>query len=214
MSEQVRREVGELVEGFGPPSPGLASRAVAGLPDRPVRSAPRWAVAAAAVLAIATGALLWTARSIPHHATAPAGVTAPGTTRATDPAGARVAVRAAVTDVQPVLLPAAIGADWRADVTTSADGFRVRYTDPADAARSVTVAVGTPDLSGFGTLTYPAFHGDQRSLYASKGQTLILVWHEPGVYDHVDRFYPGVPYEVTATGFTDADFWQIANSLR
>jgi hypothetical protein len=105
-------------------------------------------------------------------------------------------------------------ADWRVDVTTSADGFRFRYTDPADAARSVTVAIGTPDLTAFATLTYPAFHGDQRSLYASRGQTLMLVWHEPGIYDHVDRSHPGVPYELTATGFTDAEFWRIANSLR
>jgi hypothetical protein len=122
-------------------------------------------------------------------------------------------VRAAVRAVRPVLLPAAIGADWRADVTTSADGFQVRYTDPADAQRTVTVAIGAPDLAGFATLTYPAFHGDERSLYATKGQTLILVWHQPGVYDHVDRSYPGVPYELTTTGFTDVEFWQVANSL-
>ena len=68
MSDRVKREVRELVEGFGPPGPGLAARAVAGLPDRPRRAPALWTVAAAAALAIATvGLLIWTARGAAHR---------------------------------------------------------------------------------------------------------------------------------------------------
>jgi hypothetical protein len=112
-------------------------------------------------------------------------------------------VRAAVPASQPVLLPAAIAPNWRAEVVTSAGGFRVRYTDPNDATRSVTIGTGPADLAGFATLTYPAFHGDHSSIYATRDQTLILVWRQSGV-----------SYQLEATGLSDSEFWQIANSLR
>jgi hypothetical protein len=41
-----------------------------------------------------------------------------------------------------------------------------------------------------------------------------LMWREPGTYVHTDPSYPGIPYFVDASGITDADFWQLANSLR
>jgi hypothetical protein len=192
VSERVRREVRELVEGFGAPRPGLAARAAAGLPDRPGRTAPRWAAVAAAALAVTAGLVLWTARGVPHQP-------AEGTM---DPAQARAAVRAAVPASRPVLLPAAMAPTWSAEVTASAGGFRVRYTDPNDATRSVTVATGAADLGGFATLSYPAFHGDRASIYATKDQTLILVWQQAGV-----------SYQLVTTGLGDAEFWQIANSL-
>jgi hypothetical protein len=69
VSDQLRDEVRELVEGFGPPSPGLSARAVAGLPDRRHRRTgpARWAVPAAALVAIAASALLvWTVRTARH----------------------------------------------------------------------------------------------------------------------------------------------------
>jgi hypothetical protein len=375
MSERVRREVRQLVDGFGPPSPGLAARAVAGLPDRPGRTGPRWAVAAAAVLAIAVaGLLLWTAHGPSRPASRAAagvaelqrrplaavpladpacrvqarpgavarqsgpvtyvsqpgvpldglmtiqvpgkadtsstiGVTAgprvsgpvlvrghrldgagtlslaptpavggprqselaldagprtrswdvsiaastPGcyaiqfdgagfseqavvllyppaaggqlggrpTPQTMGPSQARAAVAAAVTASRPVLLPGAIGADWRAEVTTAPDGFSVRYSDPATGTRSVVVGivVANPPLpTGATTQSHPAFRGDGRSLYqvadsADPRSARILLWREPGTYDHADPSYPGVPYELAATGLTDAEFWQIASSL-
>jgi hypothetical protein len=370
MSERVRREVRELVDGFGPPSPGLAARAVAGLPDRPRRTGSRWAVAAAAALAIATGLVLWTAHGAARQVgTTPAGVAelqrrpvasvplagpacqvderhasvvqqaanvtylsrpgavmdglmaiqlvnkadtsstigvtagprvsgpvlvrgrrvdglgtlslglapsvptqgavtldagalparwdlrieagaagcyaiqfdgarfseqavfllyppGPGlqpsggaTPQTMSPVQAGLAVRAAVGAAR-VVLPAAIGADWRAEVVTAQDSFSVRYTDPT-GTRSVVVGVGVgnPPLPTASTAqTSPAFHGDQRSLYqvndsADPRSARILEWREPGAYDHADPSYPGVPYELTATGLTDAELWQIANSI-
>jgi hypothetical protein len=363
MSERIRREVRELVDGFGPPGPGLAARAVAGLPDRPRRTGSRWAVAAAAALAVATGVLLWTAhRAAQPVVTAPASVAelqrrplaagqaaglacrevqrnadvvrpteavtyvsgpvpmeammtvqivskadtsstigvaagprvsgpvlvrarrldgpgtlslalapaspaggelalavgpprhwdvriqasaagcyaiqfdnarfseqavvlvyspagGPPTPETMSPAQARVAVRAAVTAAR-VVLPGAIGADWRAEVITAQDGFSVRYTDQT-GARSVLVSIvnANPPLpTDRTTQTRPAFHGDQLSLYQVNDGTdprssRILLWHEAGTYDHTDPSYPGVPYELTTTGLTDAELWQIASSL-
>ena len=45
------------------------------------------------------------------------------------------------------------------------------------------------------------------------GTTRILLWHQPGVYDHADPSYPGVPYELTTTNLSEAEFQQIADSL-
>lgn len=240
MSERVRREVRELVNGFGPPSPGLASRAVAGLPDRPARAGTRWAVAVGVVLAIATvGLLLWTARGVaPRSAPAshpsPTAIiktptTAPQPTplptpQPGNPSQTSAAVRAAVTGAQPILLPSAVvGADWRAQVTTSSDSFTVRYTDPT-GTRQVILGEGrenapNPALpTAKTTQTHPGFHGDRLSLYQVNDSSdphspRILMWHEPGTYDQSDPSYPGVPYSIGATGLTDAEFWQLANSL-
>jgi hypothetical protein len=76
VSDQVRREIRELVESFGPPRPGLAARAVAGLPDRRGRrGVARWAVPAAALVTIAASALLvWTVRTARTNGTLPASV--------------------------------------------------------------------------------------------------------------------------------------------
>jgi hypothetical protein len=370
MSEQVRREVRELVDAFGPPGPGLAALAVAGLPDRGRRTAPRWAVAAAAALVAATGLVFWAAHgaasrvgtapagvgdlerrplaAIPlippaclvdgHRAkvvllsggvqfvsgsrvpmdrmmtvefayqdpdtisvTAGAGVSGPvvvrgrrldgsGTMwlalapasptkselalvagpqrhwdvtiqgsvagcysiqfdgagfseqavvslfpvvgprivlppgswpalRKVQPGQVRATVGAAGTGVGPVLLPSAAGANWEAEVTTGAAGFVVRYTDPT-GTRSVVVEVPSadPPPGARQAQVQPAFRGDARSVYlvansSDPHDSRFLLWHEPGTYDRVDPAYPGVPYELSATGLTDAEFWQIADSL-
>ena len=147
------------------------------------------------------------------------------TPQATSPAGASTAVRATITGAQPVLLPSAIvGAGWQAHVTTTSDSFLVTYAD-LSGARTVTVGAGrdnapNPPLPGARTTqATPSFHGDQHSMYQvnDSGSPLsprILIWREPGTYDHADPSYPGIPYFVAATGITDAEFWQLANSLR
>ena len=237
MNEQLRREVRDLVEDFGPPRPGLASLAVAGLPDRRARKGGRWALAVAVMLAFAaTGLLIWAGRgayqrSVPAtqpSSTAVVPTLAPTprpTPQSTSPAEASAAVRATVTGAQPVLLPSAIvGAGWQAHVTTTSDSFIVTYVDPS-GGHTVTVGEGrdnapNPPLpSARTTQTTPSFHGDRRSLYQvnDSGDSLssrILIWREPGRYDHADPSYPGIPYFVSASGITDAEFWLLANSLR
>jgi hypothetical protein len=145
--------------------------------------------------------------------------------QATSPAGARAAVHATVTGAQPVLLPSAIvDAGWKSRVTTTSDSFLVTYTD-LSGARTVTVGEGwqyepnPPPPSATTTRTAPSFHGDRHSMYqvsdsANPLSPRMLMWREPGTYVHTDPSYPGIPYFVDASGITDADFWQLAHSLR
>jgi len=359
MSDQVRREIRELVEGFGPPRPGLAAGAVAGLPDRRQQTrAARLAFSAAAVLVIAATLLLvWTVRNARPVTRSPAGVTelqrrplaqvpltgpacqvdgrrahvvettagvtyvsassaldgqmtiqvvwkpavastvgvtagprvsgpvlvrahrldGAGTTRlgrapaaappgrselvldvsprtrhwdvavqasapgcyaiqfdgagfseqavlllyssagglvaggsTMSPAQADAAVRAEATGVSPVLLPrAVVGADWRAAVETTRDGFSVEYDDPT-VTRRVVVSTGGGPLPADATVeqAHPPFRGDPGSQYrvsdADPRGGRILTWHETG---------SGAAYTVSATGLTDAEFWQLAGSL-
>jgi len=126
------------------------------------------------------------------------------------PAQAEAVVRAA-TGVRPVLVPTAIvGPDWRAAVTTSHDGFSVEYDDPT-AQRSVFLNVGGGPLPSGATVeqTPPRFRGDPGARYqasdADPRGARILTWREPG---------SGVAYALGARGLTDAEFWQLAGSLR
>jgi hypothetical protein len=150
----------------------------------------------------------------------------PGPTPAVmTPTDAATTVRASVTSISPVLLPTAgVGSNWRAQVTTGLMGrdyFSVTYTDPS-GSRAVTVAAAQANLplpTARGTQSHPAFHGDQRSLYqvsdsSDPRSARILMWREPGTSPHPDPSYPGVDYFVAATGLTDDEFWQLANSLR
>lgn len=127
-------------------------------------------------------------------------------------------VRARVTSVQPALLPTAVvGPDWQAQVTAASDSFTVSYTD-----RLVTVATSraNPALpTDRTTQMHPSFHGDRRSLYQVNDSSdlrspRLLMWREPGTSTHPDPSYPGVDYFIGSTGLTDAEFWQLANSLR
>ncbi len=144
------------------------------------------------------------------------------TPRIMSPGEAAAKVRAEVTSVQPVLLPTAVvGPDWRAQVTTASDSFSVSYSDP-DGTRQVavaTISANPPPPTDRRTQTHPSFHGDRRSLYqvndsSDPRSSRFLMWREPGTSTHPDPSYPGVDYFVSSTGLTDAEFWQLANSLR
>ena len=161
----------------------------------------------------------------PSAVVPPLAATPRPTPQTTSPADASAAVRATVTGAQPVLLPSAIvGAGWWARVSTTSDSFLVTYTDPS-GARTVTVGEGrehdpNPALPAARTTqTFPSFHGDRRSWYQvnDSGDPLsprVLIWREPGTYDKTDPSYPGIPYSVSASGISDAEFWQLANSVR
>ena len=40
------------------------------------------------------------------------------------------------------------------------------------------------------------------------------MWSEPGTMTNPELAGPGVPYFLSASGLTDSEFWQVANSLR
>src|SRR5262249_53481381 len=126
------------------------------------------------------------------------------------PAQAEAVVRTA-TGVRPVLVPTAmVGPDWRAAVTTSHDGFSVEYDDPtAQRSGVLNVGGGAAPPGGRGGQNPPPVRGDPGARYqasdADPRGARILTWREPG---------SGVAYALGARGLTDAEFWQLAGSLR
>lgn len=134
------------------------------------------------------------------------------------PNDAAQVIRTTVTGARPLLIPNAIADDWKAEVTASASAFTATYRSP-DGAKAVTLAIaaGNPPLpTAQTTQTHPSFHGDANSLYQVMDGTVArsdrqLLWIETGTWSVPGP--KGVPYCLTANGLTDAEFWQIANSL-
>jgi hypothetical protein len=119
-----------------------------------------------------------------------------------------------VTGVDPILLPRAIETDWSSRVNAAANTFDIVYSAP-DGIRSVTLAVLVPDPTPVDGQSLPRFRGDEHSVYEviderDPGERR-LIWTEPGQWAPEDR--GGVPYTLSAVGLTEAEFWQIANSL-
>jgi hypothetical protein len=140
------------------------------------------------------------------------------------------AVRARVTLTRPVLLPAYLPA-WVYDATVdaTADGFTVDYkSDERDKSISFGIVVPTPGIGGANASdTFVKFRGALPTKAARAGYAEYfvydtkdplsdrwLLWMEPGTMANPMLAGPGVPYFLFATGLTDAEFWQVANSLR
>lgn len=135
-------------------------------------------------------------------------------------AAANALIRATVTAANPLLLPSSVPANWSAVVTNlSSSFFTVTYTS-RDGAEEVDFAIivpnpGTPGPQG--SQAYPRFHGDKYSLYQVLDTTQpttarFLMWKEPGTWAEPNGL-PGVPYALSTTGLTEAEFWATANTL-
>lgn len=142
---------------------------------------------------------------------------------------AAATVRSMVDGVHPVLLPAAIPADWDATVSVSSGGFSIRYqSDLRDRSIEFGSEVPNPPPGGSnGRDTHVLFRHSlplkfmkagyaEYYVYDAKDPTSTrwLMWIEPGAMTHPEIAGPGVPYFLSSTGLTDAEFWQVANSLR
>ena len=127
----------------------------------------------------------------------------------------------------PILLPAAIPADWTPQVSTSATNFSVTYTAP-DGIESVSLSIAIPNppepLANTTQRTL-TFRRDPKAFYQAQDGTAatadrFLIWNEPGVWAADDPSTPqphpsrSVPYYLSSQGLTDSQFWAIANSLR
>jgi len=129
-------------------------------------------------------------------------------------------IRATVTGAHPLLLPTTIPSNWSAVVTNLGPSFfTVTYTSP-NGAKEVELAIVVPNPpppGAHGSQSNPRFHGDRHSLYQVADKTTstsprFLIWNEPGTWSEPNGL-PGVPYMLSTTGLTDAEFWAIANSL-
>ncbi len=96
--------------------------------------------------------------------------------------------------------------------------FSVNFHEPsAPKGVSLAIAAATPRPTGeHGVDTSPNFHGDQASVYQVADSTdptsaRGLLWTESGPWSGWSK--PGVPYGLGGFGLTDAEFWELANSL-
>jgi hypothetical protein len=172
---------------------------------------------------------------LPPGATTVPHVTSPGTGTGgylgtMTPEQAVAAVRATVVNTRPLLLPSTSPA-WAYDVRVTATGdfFNLQYaSDLRDKSLELGIVVPNPPPgSASSSDTQVAF----RHAIAIKGTTSKapaeyfvydtsnplserwLMWVEPGSSSSTMFPPPGVPYFLSASGLTDQEFWQVANSL-
>ena len=129
-------------------------------------------------------------------------------------------VRQVVTGVNPRLLPSFVPSGLTATVRASGGDYTVTYTDDLHT-RSVSLIITQPNPppAPNGRISMIQFRG-ARAGYSVTDTTAalsarVLFWTEPGSVDPSSpyRGAGGVPYTLSAEGITEAEFFQIANSL-
>ena len=145
-------------------------------------------------------------------------------------AEATAVVRQMVTDTRPVLVPSYIPpAIFDATVSVTADSFSIRYqSDLRDKEIDFGIVVPNPPPGGTNSrdtkvrfrhalpmkTTAPGFAEYFVFDATAPDSARWLMWMEPGTMSNPGVAGQGVPYFLSADGFTDAEFWQVANSLR
>jgi hypothetical protein len=145
------------------------------------------------------------------------------------PAQAATKVRDLVKNTQPVLLPAYVPSFvYDAAVNATADTFSIRYqSDERDRSIDFGIVVPNPPVTATGSDRFVKFRHALPTKAARSGYAEYyvynpsdptsarwLLWIEPGTMQSPELAGAGVPYFLSATGMTDAEFWQVANSLR
>ena len=124
-------------------------------------------------------------------------------------------VRQTVTDPNPVLLPRTIPAGFHAELYDDAGSFSVTYAGGDGRFIQFSIVVSNPPpMSPSGRQLQPIFHGVRADYQVDNAivpsAQRWLMWNEPGTpYDGM----PGVPYLLRTDGFTETEFWTIANSI-
>jgi hypothetical protein len=136
----------------------------------------------------------------------------------TDARGAVAIVRARVTGVSPRLLPTAIPAGMEVTVGWAGPGgYSLQYTDDLHTHTIVVITDMPMGMNGpHQSMRTLRFRG-RDATYQVFDTTVptsrrILYWMEPGT--QVNGPTVGqVPYYFSASGFTEAEFFQLADSL-
>jgi hypothetical protein len=124
-------------------------------------------------------------------------------------------VRQTVTEPHPVVLPRAIPSGFRAELYDDAGFFSVTYIAGDGRFIQFSIVVPNPPPGSANVRqSQPMFHG-VRADYQVDDATLPagprwLMWNESGT-PYVGM--PGVPYFLRTDGFTETEFWTIANSI-
>ena len=146
------------------------------------------------------------------------------------PDQAATTIRSTVKNTQPVILPTSLpGGPYDATVRADADGFNIDYqSDLRDKRISFGIVVANPPPGGPGSSdTRVKFRNAIPLKYSQPGYAQYfvydptaplsnrwLMWIEPGTMTNAQIAGPGVPYFLSASGLTDQEFWQVANSLK
>ena len=124
-------------------------------------------------------------------------------------------VRRTVTDVHPVVLPTAIPSGFQAQLYDDAGFFSVSYL--AADGRKIMFSILVPNPApGTGNARHsrPAYRGVTADYHVDDATLPTsprwLMWNEPGT---ALGGQPGVPYFLTTDGLSEAQFWQVANSI-
>jgi hypothetical protein len=124
-------------------------------------------------------------------------------------------VRQTVTNPNPVLLPRSVPSAFHAELYDDAGSFSVTYAGGDGRFIQFSIVVSNlPPISPSGRQLQPLFHGVRADYQVDN--TIVpsaqrwLMWNELGTpYDGM----PGVPYLLRTDGFTETEFWAIANSI-
>jgi hypothetical protein len=126
-------------------------------------------------------------------------------------------IRQTVTNVHPVLLPGTIPAGFQAELYDDDGSFSVTYRAADGRKILFGIAVVDPGIGDPNVVrqSYPTFRGVRVNIYQVNDARVAtsnrwLSWTEPGSAPSLPA---GVPYIMTTEGFTEAQFWQIANSI-
>ena len=137
------------------------------------------------------------------------------------PPAAATYIRQTVTATRPVLLPTSLPSGMEAtSMEAASDSFSVQYqSDQRDKNIMLGIVVANPPPSPgkfsdarvkFRGVTAEYFVYDSTSPLSQRW----LMWNEPGTSPTQLTKAPGVPYFLSTDGLTDAEFWQLANSLK
>lgn len=127
------------------------------------------------------------------------------------PAEAAALIGHTVLNVDPLLVPGAIGDDYQAVLLADANAFVVDYMS---STRHATVELAllplVPNQGATAHLGRRTFRGVPATYQVDGAPPTAprwLLWTEPGATR-------GVPYSLLSDGLTESEFWQMANSLR
>jgi hypothetical protein len=131
-----------------------------------------------------------------------------------------VAALLASVDAKPVLLPT-MDESWTADVAARANTFTVTYTSDRGKQVRLAIEIANPGPgTAHVTQRQLSFRGDPKVTYQVDDATVPtshrwILWREPGTWQDAGepQWTGGPPYDLSADGLTDAEFWAIANSL-
>ena len=139
-------------------------------------------------------------------------------TQLQSPPQAANVIKVTVAQVQPLLLPTAIPAGSDAYVAASRSRFSVTYVSKPTAHR-VFFSIGMPSpppLGPHAVTSSRAFRGTLATYSVDEPSQPVsyraLAWIEPGTWT-AQVPANGIPYLLSATGLSDAQFWQLAGSI-